>query len=543
MTSNSACPDRARLTALLGGDDNDSKLQPLRDHLEQCRRCQEALERLAADAGSWQDARAALSDRELEPTQRLSDALLTLKQRGGPPRIRLRSAQALAATCLVARAPQRWLAEAEAAGVPTELCIHGSPWWCPHELLFRASWRKRALPILFAPTTGALRVAYWAVIAAIELDKGGSRLFLQNVESLDPPLSGADLLDHVTCQPVELAPAKTYAICLTPAPLADARAGGAPMPRPSWPKVPHGSWLARLRATPAGDGLDLSGQELIDHLLLRHRQHKRKSTKGDEDLALDLAVHAVRHPEPASAIPALLKLLKGPDVFYQCLATECLRHFGPVEATGVDLLLEKLKDDPGDLRPQLVGCLLQIGPTAHASVPLLLDALRAPEEAVRLWSLRCLRKIGPAAASAVPTLLRALKASNATLRVRIISTLAAIRAEGAQVVPALQRSLDHEDAKVRAHAARALGRYRATAATALPALLRLRKHDPDAQVRAHAQAALSKIQAAGGKAPVGPPRISFPCPGCGAPFRLSAKRAGTSVPCPGCGATVPVPRP
>jgi HEAT repeat protein len=366
------------------------------------------------------------------------------------------------------------------------------------------------MPILFALPGGSV---FWGILTDIELDRAATRLFFEGFEKLSLPSAAPLGLKRWTGQPLDATPPSTYSLCFTPeflleaAPVsATAMPKGTAVAEPPWPVVPQGSWLDRMRSRradeTAGENWEISGRQLVNHLLLRHQQQEADGAKGSKaNLNLDLVVHAIHNPEPAAALPALLKILKSKDVFYKCVAAECLRHLGPAEVTAVDFLLEKLKDNHKDLRAAVVQCLLQIGPTTKASLPLLIEALRDDEERIRTWAVASLRKIGPLAAPAIDALLRAMHGTNVELRLRIIAALAAIGGAAAKVVPSLARALEHKDPAVRAQAVKALAHFGPAAASALPALAVLAQRDKNSQIRALASAAMARIR--GKSAPPG----------------------------------------
>jgi serine/threonine protein kinase/HEAT repeat protein len=476
----------------------------------------------------------------LAPAYRAS---LPARRRGVP-----RPPQALAEQALFTFAPLELLEAAESAEEPVELCVEGEPWLGPHVLLYQAKLCQRAMPILFAVARqhGA-HVGHWGLLTAVELEKTATRLLFGHVERLVPPISPQGILTRLSGKPWDTDLRRPFYLCKTLAFLKDLAPGSGAassvtMPEPQWPAVPPGSWLDQLRAVPAhatgGGDWRISGRDLVSHLLVRHSQGKAVGAPAKSNLNLDLVIHAIQNPDALSAVPALLKIVKGKEVFYQRVAVECLSHVGPAEVAAVDFLVEKLKDPHPEVRSQVMACLLQIGPTTQASLPLLIDALRDDAEEIRAWAVRSLRRIGPPAAAAVDGLLRMVKGSSVAMRLRVITALAVIGGDAGTVVPWLCRALAHADAQVRALAARALAGYGAAAAEAVPVLLELSTKDPDAIVRTVAAAALQHLEAAVAAADR---LLSFPCPHCHAPLRVAAKRAGRSASCPSCAQTVVVP--
>jgi serine/threonine protein kinase len=434
------------------------------------------------------------------PARAPAPVALTVKSRPIP-----RPTQPLAEFCLFTVASEELLHEVEMSESVTEFRVAGKPWLGPHEFLFKAQLAQRVMPILFALPSGGNY--YWGLLTNIELEKAATRLSFEGFEKLTPPRSAATTLTRWTGQPLEAVAQGAYSLCVTPPFLlvpasVHVAAEETAVPAPEWPAVPRGSWLDRLRSRradeTAGENWEISGHDIVSHLLLRRQQQEDEGTTGSKDtFNLDLAVHAIHNPEASAALPALLKILKGKDVLYRCIASECLRHIGPSEAAAVDFLIEKLKDSNREVRAAAVQCLLQIGPAPQAAIPLLIEALRDDEEAIRAWAVACLRKIGPPATAAIDGLLRAMQGTNAVLRVQIIAALAAIGGSADRVVPSLMRALEHKAPEVRGHAVKALASYGSAATPALPALAKLLKSETHPKLRALVSAAAARIQGKG----------------------------------------------
>jgi HEAT repeat protein len=100
-----------------------------------------------------------------------------------------------------------------------------------------------------------------------------------------------------------------------------------------------------------------------------------------------------------AAVPALVRLLTGPDVFLRIQAALALGRIGPPARAAVPELITVLDGTLAITRPAAARALLGIGPDARPAVDRLNESLKDRDEVVRIWASAALIALDPAASA------------------------------------------------------------------------------------------------------------------------------------------------
>lgn len=277
-----------------------------------------------------------------------------------------------------------------------------------------------------------------------------------------------------------------------------------------------GGWLAALRRT--GPGIDLVG--LAVNALRRGLADESAAARATAVEAMGRLGRAA-----AAATPAVLELLKGPDIALRCRAVEAAVRLNPEGPAVIAALADLLDESPEELLTTVARALGQLGAAGAPAVPRLVDLLYdsreavresaaaainrigiLPEEAlarleqelahadnlVRAQTAQAIATIGPAARDLGPVLLRALSDPNEGVRAQVVAALGKVGVSSPQVVEKMARVLRGSDTWVTSLAAEALGEMGESAVTAVPALVEAVGHT-NPQVRLRAAEALGRV--------------------------------------------------
>jgi HEAT repeat protein len=258
-----------------------------------------------------------------------------------------------------------------------------------------------------------------------------------------------------------------------------------------------------------GAGAEVTVPILIDRFKKRGCQHLTGQGTFFYDAFVDKALARVGEP----AVPALLKILTGPDGDMRVCAAYALGEIGPAARAAVPSLIRAIEHaDPKQEEPEIlvlyaIRALGRIGPEARAAVPALngwldrwdafdfdaviaLNRLGAPP--VRILLDRFLRDgeffmpyqlawLGPKAREAAPALRAALADKRLQVRISAAEALAPIDPAATEAVPVLIEGLNHrDDQDLEAwDIPEALARLGPRAKAALPLLIDLVKKGSD----------------------------------------------------------------
>jgi HEAT repeat protein len=222
-----------------------------------------------------------------------------------------------------------------------------------------------------------------------------------------------------------------------------------------------------------------------------------ESAIADEQIDLGIRRWALTSlPWDSPQLPTMKKALGYSDPKLRSLAAYALGTMGPKPASAVPALTRLLRDESEDVRRAAVYALGEMGPEAKSAIPELVkmlhrwmkedetrheEAPRAPEIVLALW------KIGP---DAIPALVQALRTvKDEDTADEIIASLGLL---GSAAVSPLQEVLEDQDPKVRVRAAWALAVMGTEAQSAVPAMQQaVRNAAPDDKI--HLLGALAEI--------------------------------------------------
>ncbi len=221
-----------------------------------------------------------------------------------------------------------------------------------------------------------------------------------------------------------------------------------------------------------GAGADVIVPLLIDRFRKRGSQHLIGQGAFSYDNSVDKALARVGEP----AVPALLKILNGPDEGMRVCAAYALGEIGPTARAAVPALIRVVERADPEQYPDVlvrhaVGAIGRIGPEARSAVPALnawleklrfrdldtviaLDRIGAPP----VWKLLdaflrdgdptiadLLVWLGPKAHEAAPSLRAALTDKRLAVRLSAAIALVHIDPSATEVVPFLIEGLKHQD--------------------------------------------------------------------------------------------------
>jgi HEAT repeat protein len=197
---------------------------------------------------------------------------------------------------------------------------------------------------------------------------------------------------------------------------------------------------------------------------------------------------AGRDPDPRTAVPALIKVVREPDD----------SDWATMEGRAMSMSYE----GPAQEAAKAIGRLAPGTPAAAEAMTALADIVRSGPAQRRAAAAEALGRFGPAAAQAVPDLIAYLQAAASSKEgtddgasaAEALEQIAPGTPAAVAAVPALTDALRSDSVSTRGGALRALRSFGAAAAPAVESLRTLEKNDPTPKIRKDAAATLEAIQ-------------------------------------------------
>jgi HEAT repeat protein len=227
-----------------------------------------------------------------------------------------------------------------------------------------------------------------------------------------------------------------------------------------------------------GAGAEVTVPVLIDRFMKRGSQAFTRMGSFPFDPSVDKALARVGEP----AVPALLKILDGPDVSMRICAAYTLGELGPAARAAVPSLIRAVeRSDPGresaSLRLQAIRALGRIGPEARAAAPALSAALdRNRIRSYEFDLVIALDRIG------APPVRRLLDTFLRDGDPNIADQLAWLGTRAREAVPDLHTALTDKRLQVRVSAAVALAHIDPSATESVPVLIEGMRRADDEEI-------------------------------------------------------------
>jgi HEAT repeat protein len=225
-----------------------------------------------------------------------------------------------------------------------------------------------------------------------------------------------------------------------------------------------------------GVGAEVTVPILIDRFVKRGCQHLTGQGTFVLDVSIDKALARVGEP----AVPALVKILDGPDENMRVCAAYALREIGPAARPAVPSLIRAIRPSdpqwgPGVLAMNAMQALGRIGPAAREAIPILNRRLDQ-QDTSDIVAVIALDRIGaPPARTLVDRLLRDGDSF-------VAFEMSWLGPKAREAAPALRAALADKRRQVRISAAVALGFIDPAAAEAVPVLLEALKYRNDEEI-------------------------------------------------------------
>jgi HEAT repeat protein len=199
-------------------------------------------------------------------------------------------------------------------------------------------------------------------------------------------------------------------------------------------------------------------------------------------------------PKAAPAIPAIRRLLDGPDPRMRTVAADLLGKVGAESPEAEALLADRINSKEPRTRLEALHALEKLGPAARHRVPELLAKLRDPDMQTHQAAARALASVLEKDPTPVlPDLLAMLQDRNPVTRASGAHALSRFGERAAPALGPLQAQLNDRDPLACTYAAIALGEIGKAASPALPKLKELSKAR-DFRVSGAARDAVSHIR-------------------------------------------------